>query len=339
MRRKFRRVRRPLDQGKAAEGMSRPGIDPRQWVSIGVVDSDDDEVVFFDEDEGQPLVKVTLQPTKVPVYARVASMSAGNGEGEYHPFVKGDEVVVLIPRGREDSGCIIIGKLNNAIDKFPMESVAGQDPTTNTFAFRRRRTPFVEEFAGPVTFRSALNESIISIDTAGIITIKDSENSVLQMSPDVIGFQGPSDDATGAPPEFLMQLDLTGEHFLLQVKDAIVSLSSSTANPEQNIISVPGPLSIGTSANPPIEHAISTEAVASILEKLLLAIGGSLTPPILPPAVPALVAGIFSTAATTPLSPAIGAAIQTAFAAVVQKPNAPTGQLAPGIGCPGLLVG
>src|SRR5690606_24717279 len=131
------------------------------------------DIVVFDEEEGEPLVRVLLEPTKVPVTCRVGSMCAGNGEGEWSPFVEGDEVMVLIPEGDERSGCVIICRLNNSIDRFPMDSVAGQDPTTNSFAFQRRRTPFIQEFAGPLFLRTALSEAFISIDSAGAVTIRD----------------------------------------------------------------------------------------------------------------------------------------------------------------------
>ncbi len=58
-------------------------------------------------------------------------------------------MILAIPEGNERAGCVILGRLCNGIDKFPMKSIAGQDPTTNTFAFSRRRTPKVEEVNGP----------------------------------------------------------------------------------------------------------------------------------------------------------------------------------------------
>lgn len=348
-RRRSRRIPRPLDQRTAAEAFSFPGVDPRQWVSMGTVSTDVDDPVIFDEDLGQPLVAVTLQPSMVPVMARVAGQIAGNGEGEWHPFVPGDEVVVLLPEGREDSGAIIVGRCNNAIDKFPMESVAGQDPTMNAFAFRRRRTPFVEEYNGPIVLRSAKSGALLSIDNAGVITLKDAENSVLQMSPDVIGFQGPSSESS--PPEFLLQLDLVGEHFLVQVKDAILSLSSSSASPEQSTVTVPGPMTLGTGGNAPIEHAVSTEAVANILFQAFTTLAATFTALAAAPQTGAsigaaitgwLAAGLpasFTAAAATPINPALLGAIISAFAAPVQKQGAPGGQPAPGIGCSSLFIG
>lgn len=153
VRRLSRPVRRPIDSATAAAAYARPGQDTRSWVSFGLVHHQDPkQIVTFDEEYGCPLVCVTLQPSGSNVHCRVSSMVAGNGEGEWHPFVEGDEVLVVLPEGHESAGPVIIGRLNNSLDKFPMDSVAGQDPTTNVFAFRRRRTPFIEEFLGPSCF-------------------------------------------------------------------------------------------------------------------------------------------------------------------------------------------
>src|SRR5258708_21906914 len=113
-----------VDQLSLNDGVAAPGADTRQWVSYGVVDDDqeDQKSVTFDADHG-PLVSVTLQPSGIPVVCRVAGWCAGNGEAEYFPFVSGDEVVVHVPEGDERAGCIITGRCNSQIDRFPRRSV------------------------------------------------------------------------------------------------------------------------------------------------------------------------------------------------------------------------
>lgn len=351
-----RRVRRDFDHRTMAEAYSHPGIDPREWIAYGVVEGqtqdDSDPEVTFDEEYG-PLVKVVLQPSKRRALCRVGAFIAGNGEAEYHPFVKGDEVLVAIPEGDERADCVILCRLNNAIDKFPMDSVAGQDATTNTFGFRRARTPTVHEYAGPFTLRSALTGALLAFDNTGALTLRGGDDAsgaapALQLSADVIGFQ--SSDAT-----MLVQLDMTGEHFIAQVKDAILSISSSTANPEQNMISVPGSFALITGTNAAAEHAASAEAVANMVANMIMALGAAIalanpgpltgavfgTQTALPLAGTAYATGI-TAAAATPIDTAIGLALFAAFQAqgAVQKPPAgPTGQTAPGIGCAALLVG
>lgn len=271
---KKRRRARPLDQSTAAQAVKQAGIDPRQWISIGLVTagSEEDEIVIFDEEEGQPFVRVLLEPTKIPVRARVGGQVAGNGEGDWNPFVEGDEVLVAIPEGDERAGCVIIARLPNGIDKFPMESVAGQDPTTNTFAFSRRKTPRVEEMNGPILWRSAKSEGLISLDTAGVFTVRTGDRAVFQMSPDVIGIQGPSDEST--PPEIVMQLNLTDKQFSLTVGDAILNLSASDATPQPvNILSVKDNLTLNAGGNASSEHLMTAEAFWHCLTTAITQIG------------------------------------------------------------------
>lgn len=352
-----RRIRHPIDQRTIAEAFSGPGNDPRQWISYGRVDGqtedDPDPCVTFDA--SGPLVKVTLQPSGSPVLARVAAFVAGRGEGSYFPFVEGDEVLVALPEGSERAGPVIIGRLNNEIDTFPSGSVAGQDPTTNSFGFARTRTPWVEERAGPFLVRNALNGALLSLDNAGVVTIRggdgeDGKAVVLQLSHDAAGIQGPSSETS--PPEFLMQLDFTGGHFLVQVKDAILSISGSTASPEVNTLSVPGSLTIGTIGNAPIEHIATVEGTANVLfhemtslAAAITAMGGAtpLTGASLGAAIAAWLGAGFpagiATAAAAPLPSTVLAAIVAWAAAPVQKLTSPAGQSLPGLGCPGLLGG
>jgi hypothetical protein len=340
-----------MDQRTIAEAFVFPGSDPRQWVSYGTVD--DDDPVTFDPDYG-PLVAVTLQPSNKSVHCRVAMPFAGNGEGEYHPFVAGDEVIVLIPEGDERADCAIVGRFTNSIDKFPLESVGGQDPTKNNFGFRRYRTPFVEEAAGPWMIRQATTGALLSIDKNGSLTFRDGAKDVLQMSADVFGFQS-------ADSKFLMQLDLTGGRLTLQVDDALLTMTSSHASPQQSAIAVPGMFKLSAKANPAGEHVLTTEALGNVLAALMTTISTLFTAAIAPLVTPApgaplgalisaplaiallptTVAAAMTTAAAAPLNPAIAAAIFAAFSAGAQKPPPVpgSGQLLPGIGSPGFLTG
>lgn len=325
-----------LDAAALGEIVRRPGIDPRQWVSVGTVDATQEGPVTFDADEGYPTVDVTLQPSKVSVRARVLMPAAGNLEAEWHPFVPGDEVLVALCRGSE-LDCVILGRLNNGFAKFPA-SVAGQDPTTNSFGFVRRRTPFVAEYAGPYLLRQDTTGALLSIDAAGAVTLIDGSKGALQLSADVFGYQS-------ADASCVLQLDLGAPRFKLQVGDAQFTLSGSAASPQSNALVSPGPLSISASGNPAAEHLVTTEALGGILTQLLLAIGSSSPGPIIGAALggvaPVLVAGALQLASVTPLLPSVAAAIVAGFASATQKPPGVIGlgQSFPGLGCPGLLAG
>jgi len=341
-----------MDLRALGEAISYPGIDPRTWVSFGKVAGGDDPEVVFDEEYG-PLVSVVLQPSRRPVLCRVGAFVAGNGEGQYHPFINGDEVLVAIPGGNERGECVILCRLNNAFDKFPMESVAGQDPTTNTFGFTRARTPMIHEYAGPVIFRSAISGAMMAIDTGGTLTLRggdeeDNAAPALQISPDVIGFQ--SADASK-----LLQLAVTEGRLNMQVDDAVMTLSS-TASGTNSFINVPGLLSLYSGGNVAAEHAISAEAVVHIVHTVLSILGKaiaatgitpltgvSLGAIVDPSPAPGPVAATIPAALTKPMDTFVGAAMQVAFSVAPQKTPATftpaTGQTMPGIGCAALFIG
>lgn len=335
-----------------AAGMQGPENDTRQWVSFGTVrggTTEDDPCVEFEDD--QPLVRVLLHPSLKEVRARVAMSVAGNGEAEWHPFVPDDEVIVVIPEGNERAGATIVGRLCNAIDKFPDGSIAGQDPRKNAFAFSRRKTPVVQELNGPVMLRSALTGGFISIDDAGVLTLRGGNPSDpdakqpapgLQMGPDGISMQD-------ASTKYGISLGPTSGALLVLVDDAVLSLSSSSGGkPSQ--IGVPGSLAIGTAGNPPLEHATSAEAVANVImcfvqtwtAALALSSPGLLTGAALAAAsnlatTGPLMATALTLAGTKSITPDILGAILTAVAA--PKANTPGGQLSPSVGSPGLLIG
>jgi len=341
------RIARAFDQRTAAEAFAAPGMDTRSWVSIGIVSADTpEEVVDFDESAGQPFVRVLLEPSKVPVYARVSNSLAGNGEGEWNPFIQGDEVLVVFPQGYEDAGAVIVGRLNNSFDPFPTESVAGQDPTTNTFAFRRRRTPFVEEYAGPVLFRTALSEAFFSIDATGAVTIRDGEGDALQMTADLFGFQNAAGD-------ILLQMNLTEGIAIMQARDAYFQIASAESGAPSSLL-IPTSFSVTTAGDTALEHVATTEGVINLLKNFLTVWGAalnlipapltgtSLAATILPPAQEALLTGTIGGAvvpATGTLSPAVLSALTAAFTAQPQKQFTATGQPLPGVGCKGFLAG
>lgn len=338
------------DLATMADAFKGPGQDTRQWCSVGTVfekqnvDGATIEPVEFDPEFGSPLVNVKLLPSGYECRCRVAGAIAGNGEGQWHPFVPGDEVVVLVPEGDERSGPIIVGRLNNSIDKWPDESIAGQDPTNNTFAFERRRTPFVAEYASSYMLRSAVHGAFILISDTGMVTIRDGSKGSLQIGPDIFGFmEGGGEEAVEDPdvtpePTAMFQLDLTGRRATLQVDDASIILNSSEADASagQLMIASPGQVIVGIgpnlASNACVEHVLTFEAFYAILDAfanaLLVAAGG--------PAAMTILDGAIS-AGGAPLSPVRAAAVASGKAASANTPKPPpdlaTGvQVLPGLG-------
>jgi hypothetical protein len=325
----------PVDLRTVGDGYSYPGIDPRTWISSATVD--EEEPVVFDAELG-PLVGVTLQPTKEQVRCRVGMGVAGRGEGEYYPFVAGDEVLVAVPRGDLREGGVILCRLCNSIDAFPTGSVAGQDPVTNSFGFRRQKAPHAHEVDGPYLVRQSSTGALLSMDGAGVMTLRGGDGGALQLSPDAFGFQS-------ADARFVLQLDATGGRFTLKVDDSILTLSSSGASPEVSALAVPGLFSVSTATNPAAEHVLTTEAFFNLLQALVTAIGAALPGPIAGAALAAGWAAIVQAAllAAPALAqvPTTALAIVSAFAAQAQKPpGVPLqGQLRPGAGCAGFFAG
>lgn len=320
-----------------AEAFSYAGIDPRVWFSFGTVD--DEDPVAFDDDFG-PIVGVTLQPSREQCVCRVAGFIAGKGEGQYMPFAAGDEVAVALPGGTSRAGGLIVGRMNNAIDAFPMDSVAGRDPKRNDFAFARHRTPYVHEAAGSYLVREAVSGAFVSLADGGTITLRDGQRAALQLSPDALTYQS----GDGA---HLLQLDVTAGRLTIKTGDAILTLSSSSASPEVNSIAVPGALSLSALGAPAIEHVATVESVVNLIVNVLAQIAIQIPGPVVGAALGALVPTVttaaLAAAATAPQLPPVALAIVaalTAQGALGKPPGVPAqGQMKPGVGCAGLLAG
>ena len=286
--------RRPLDQRTAAEAFAYPGIDPRMWITFALVDQD--EPIDFDPEYG-PLISCTAEPGGNPLRCQLSMQVAGDGEGEYHPFVAGDTVLVLCVGGNERTA-VIVGRMPNARAPFP-PNVGGQDATKNAFGFVRRRTPFVQEQVGPWMVRDAKSEAFLAIDIKGNVTLRDGSKGALQLSPDAFGYQ--SGDGKS-----LLQLDLTGGRFTMQIQDAQIVLASSSASPQTSVINVPGQLSVITGATTAAEHVLTVEGMLNILQAWSLLLAAAIPTVLLP--------AIVTPAVGAPLGPLIGVPLATLFA-------------------------
>lgn len=119
------RVTSGVDVTRLSNAVSRPGIDPRIWVSYAVLTTD----VYVDNTPGDQGVfaNVQLLPSGVQDTARVGAIYAGNGWGLYTPLHKDDEVLVVAPSGDPDEGLVIVQRLWSTSDPQPSEVVQGAD--------------------------------------------------------------------------------------------------------------------------------------------------------------------------------------------------------------------
>lgn len=364
------RIPRMPDVRSFAEALSFAGIDPRTWISYATVDGGED--VAFDEDHGY-LVPVTLQPSQVQCVGVCMQQTAGDSEGEHVPFVEGDTLVVALPHGMERAGVIVLGRVSNNRAK-PPSMVAGQDSTKNNMAWRKQRVPHLEEYGDRYTIRQAASEALFNIDKAGIVTIRDGGKGVLQMSSDIFSYQSGDTQFSLQYDVAAARFTITNGtatfaiSSLLSIADLPMSISS--------VLSVPGSMQIAAAGNLAGEHASSVEgtgnflfwAFTQVLTPLITALTGLTTvmtaavtnapgtplfvPGALAPTIAALaalipglsgfIASAATTAATTPQNPAIGTAI---FGAMTAQPPKqvpavpPQGQVMPGLGSQGLLIG
>lgn len=321
-----------------------PGIDTRSWVSYALVEKDESEedggkAVQFTEEYG-PVVNVKLQPTGIPTRARVASSISGNGEGEWFPFLQGDEVIVVMPEGTPHNA-VIIARCNQEIDKFPT-MVAGNEVSGNNFAFRRIRTPYIIETADSYLVRSAVTGSYFGIEKSGNITFSDATGGFFHLGADFIGFQ--SGDG-----EMLFQLNFTDRLIRMSVDGtAIFDWGADKAQ-----AATQGTFSISTSGNPPFANITTAQSMVLFVSKVLNALGAALnligpTPLtgaslgallIEPANLALLTAAITSSAPPAGILPqALLAAIDTALLGP-KSPDPATGATTPGMGCVGFKVG
>lgn len=308
-----------MDNALAAEAFKMPGIDPRQWVSYGTVDpgTPKQPPIIFKDSNGNPnpygpQVMVTLQPTGISVPCRIAGAVAGDGESEYYPFIPGDEVIVIVPEGDERAGAVIIGRLNQELDAFPLV-VAGQDVTKNTFGFRRMRTPFIVETAAAYLIRSALTGSQIGIDSEGKVLINDGDQGLMTIGPEGIGF-------TSGDGESFMTIFPGPKEVYLGAGSTTFDLVD---NAESKFISQAA-ISFATLGGSPNGTAVTAEQVVAFVINVLavLASAGSFT-------VGPLAAAAYAAAAPAAMGTVIGGAL-TALGGVVPfaNPGAPAGNFA-----------
>ena len=298
-------------------------------LSFGTVQ--DESPVEFDPERG-PVVNVSLQPSRIPVRCRVLMLLGGAGEGEGHPFVAGDEVLVAVPGGDPRGECVILGRLPNKVDAYPT-TAGGQDTTKNAVSFRRGAVPRVEEYKGLWSVSSQPSGAFVSVSGEGTVTLRDGSKGALQMSADALSYV--SGDA-----EHYVQLDLGSGQFTVKTGSATLALGQGGSG-----VLAPGSLAISAGGQPAAEHVATTESVLNLLCYFITAVGAANPGPLsgagLAAALATVLPGSIAAAAVGPLLPPVAAALFAAFAASVQKgPGVPgQGQLTPGVGCSSFLAG
>lgn len=324
-----------IDLQELAQALSYPGIDPRTWFSYALVDraQDGEQSVKFDPDWG-PMVRVVLQPENVVTWCRVAMQTAGPGEGDWHPYVEGDELLVAIPEGSILAVPVVMGRLCNSLDKFP-ERVAGKETGLNNLAFTRKRTPYIFESSSSILFRSATTGAMFGIDENGNITIRDGESNALQFGANGVAVQ----DKEG---NVQLSLDVEKRKF-----NVMVGASCMTLDEDSGQVATQGTFKFGTCGVQPGEHLVTLEQLVNILATVLtnvVAAPNGIFPgkpdtgfPNRDAALAAISAALLKIASSN-IAPALPG-ITAALSVQLKPPCTPMGQAMPGVGCVGLLGG
>lgn len=128
-RKRYRSIKQPrADAERISMAVSRPGIDPRTWVSMGRTEQGDD-AYWFDSKRGW-IVDVQLygggaHATTVP--CRALSQWPGlDGYGEYRPPGNDEEVLVVLPGGDPEEDPIVVGVVGNEDGSGAPTSVCGR---------------------------------------------------------------------------------------------------------------------------------------------------------------------------------------------------------------------
>ena len=97
-----------IDVARLSRAVQRPGIDPRTWLTMATVTSDPVvEDVDDTSDAGGVFVNVTLMPSGTETTAFLPAQYAGPGFGFYLPVAIDDTVIVVVPDGDPNNGCVI----------------------------------------------------------------------------------------------------------------------------------------------------------------------------------------------------------------------------------------
>lgn len=168
-RRKSTRVGSVPDTSRLAEVFSVPGIDPRRWICLAVVD---DVFVDRDEDNGEAgiFADVILLPSEEPQTALVGAAFTFNGGGLYAPPQEGEMVLVAAIEGDPDFGFVIIAQVGMIPDVPPVEADAGDgEPSPDVILIARKdaRVRIISD--GGEVFIEARNSTVrVEADTVTV---------------------------------------------------------------------------------------------------------------------------------------------------------------------------
>jgi hypothetical protein len=311
------------------QALAGPGMDTRQWTSIGVVENAIGGTQAVDFSNGYPLVNVRLHPSDNSVRCRVSQAHAGVGEGEWHPFQAGDEVVISFPEGDERAGGIITGRLSNGVDTWP-NVVAGLDVTQNNIAAKRTIPNFVWELENGWMVLNDQTQAQLAMDPSGNWAMQSSEGDYLRL------------DANG-----IKAFTKSNAFAVVAGGDSPILFTIDPASSTITFLNAKGNIYLGAAGAQPTDHVATIEGVCNVIAGFMvtwaavlaaavptLGIGAQIAATLTPATLPAFLAGAVTAGAG--LSPEVSPLVIAALAGALSAPRVPGASS--GVGAAGVLV-
>lgn len=188
-------IRSNPDMRRMGNGVSYPGIDPRQWIKYAKVTD-----TGYDPAHGL-FADVQFEGTGQNETCLIGSTYAGKDYGENYPLEDGSRVLVFVPGGNADNGPVILCQVWDAFHTPPAEfndlksNQQDPDPTQDRIikVKKGQRYRLITE-DGDVLVETA-GSGNISIETTGtgITKIKSATKAIVEASAVELGNTGPVD--------------------------------------------------------------------------------------------------------------------------------------------------
>ena len=236
-------IRSHADMRKMGNGLSFPGIDPRQWIKYAKVTD-----VGYDAQYGM-FADVQFESTGQNETCLIGSVYANKDCGENPPIEKGQRVLVLVPGGNADNGPVIVCQVWDAYHTPPVEfqdTANNQEPTKDrVIKVKKGQRYRLLTDDGDVLVTTSGNGNI-SIETSGTgtTTIKSATKCVVECSDVELGNANPTIPIALATPTVTF---LTGlQSALASLNTALVTFSSACSAATIEPTLGPSSLALGT---------------------------------------------------------------------------------------------
>lgn len=258
-------MRRNIDVGRLAKAVQRPGVDPRVWCCLAVVQElgIDAQGVFADV-QVQPDGNVETCYVGTPF---AGSVDGETGYGDWCPLEVGDTVLVAVPMGDTDSGPIIVTRVWNGGDPPPEQLREGEEPPADRWIIARPKQSI--KLLATLMGKLADGGSSVTLSPDALAVICQTMQGLAKASIDV----GPSElKASVQAAGVGMTLDMTPASAKLGADAAFVQISPASVE-----LTAPS-IALGSSAAMPLAHALEVTAaltaIATALESAAGAIDG-----------------------------------------------------------------